>query len=324
MHELGPEPGFNESMYVNVVGSDDAPAGFVRLGNRANEGTGEMTTCLYLPDGRVAFMFRRPTVTSNDALDAGGLRFEVVEPFAEIGVAYAGPVLLLEDPWRLLDPGAAFADGPVVEAEIQVTCRGLSTPFGGEPDRPSEPTGEELARGHYEQLVAVTGTVRVGDASWGVQGLGLRDHSWGPRSWQAPWYYRWLTGNVGEGFGFMGSHIARRDSDGLRTGFVWEDGRLHTCHDVRIRTTREGRARSHEELELVLSADERTWRLTGTVTRLVPLRNRRRPPTGGDPLVTRICEGLTRWRLEDGRVGHGISEYLDQMDGEVPVGAGRD
>ena len=326
MHELGPEPGFNESMYANFVDPTGAPAGFVRLGNRANEGIGEMTVCLYLPDGRVAFMFRRPAVATNDALDAGGLRFEVVEPFAELAVAYRGPALLLEDPWRLLDPKAAFADGPLVDAGLRLSCRGLSTPVGGEPDRPVEPAGEEFARGHYEQLIAVTGTVSVGDQRWDLDAFGLRDHSWGPRSWQAPWYYRWLTGNVGEGFGFMGSHIARRDADGVRAGFVWEDGRVHPCRDVRVRTTREGRARSHEELELVLSSGERTWTLTGTVLRLVPLRNRRPAPAGagGPPLVTRISEGLTRWHLEDGSVGYGLSEYLDQMDGELPVGAGRD
>jgi hypothetical protein len=60
MHELGPEPNFNESMYFNVYDPDRQLGGFFRLGNRANEGTGEMTACLYLPDGRVAFMFRRP------------------------------------------------------------------------------------------------------------------------------------------------------------------------------------------------------------------------------------------------------------------------
>ena len=35
---------------------------------------------------------------------------------------------------------------------------------------------------------------------------------------------------------------------------------------------------------------------------------------------TRISEGLTEWTLDDGRVGYGLSEYLDQIiDGE-PVG----
>ena len=81
MHELGPEPNFNESMYFNVFDPVRRVGGFFRLGNRANEGTGEMTACVYLPDGRVGFMFRRPVVTTNDAFDAAGMRFEVVEPF---------------------------------------------------------------------------------------------------------------------------------------------------------------------------------------------------------------------------------------------------
>ena len=41
----------------------------------------------------------------------------------------------------------------------------------------------------------------MGDEEWAIDGYGLRDHSWGPRFWQAPWYYRWLTANFGGDFG---------------------------------------------------------------------------------------------------------------------------
>ena len=47
---------------------------------------------------------------------------------------------------------------------------------------------------------------------------------------------------------------------------------------------------------------------------LIPLRNRR------EGLVTRISEGLTEWRLDDGRTGYGLSEYLDQIIEGQPVG----
>ena len=60
MHELGPEPNFNESMYFNLYDPTTQVGGFFRLGNRANEGTGEMTACLYLPDGRVEAVFEGP------------------------------------------------------------------------------------------------------------------------------------------------------------------------------------------------------------------------------------------------------------------------
>ena len=71
MHELGPEPNFNESMYFNVYDPTARIGAFFRLGNRANEGTGEMTICVYLPDGRVGFMFKRPEVRTQRRLRRG-------------------------------------------------------------------------------------------------------------------------------------------------------------------------------------------------------------------------------------------------------------
>ena len=56
--------------------------GWVRMGNRPNEGYAEMTVCLYLPDGRVAFNYKRPKIDGHEAHDAGGLRFEVIAPYA--------------------------------------------------------------------------------------------------------------------------------------------------------------------------------------------------------------------------------------------------
>jgi hypothetical protein len=37
-------------------------------------------------------------------------------------------------------------------------------------------------------------------------------------------------------------------------------------------------------------------------------------------LVTRISEGMTEWTLDDGRKGYGLSEYLDQIIDDAPVG----
>ncbi len=319
MHELGPEPNFNESMYFNAYDPGSNLGGFFRLGNRANEGSGEMTMCLYLPDGRVAFMFRRPHVTTNDAFDAAGMRFDVVEPFVELRISYEGTAVLLDDPLQMADPRQAFMSNPHAPCAVDLVYRGCSAMFGGEPDQPVERPGEEFARGHYEQLGRATGTVQVGDDRWELHGFGLRDHSWGPRYWQAPWYYRWLTGNVGQDFGFMGSRIARRDGPGTRGGFVWDGTTMHLCHDFRIRTTWEGDARYHGSLEAELVTADRTWVVRGSVLRLIPLRNRRTDPHG-DELVTRISEGLTQWTLDDGRVGYGLSEYLDQIVDGSPVG----
>ena len=320
MHELGPEPNFNESMYFNLYDPEAKLGAWFRIGNRANEGTAEMTVCIYLPDGRVGFMFKRPDISSNDAFDAGGARFGVVRPFEELTVDYTGKVVVLDDPLQMADPKAAFTANPYAECEVHLTYTGRSAMFGGEPDTSHEKAGEEFAKGHYEQLVEAAGSVRVGEQEWVVRGYGLRDHSWGPRYWQAPWYYRWLTANFGPDFGFMGSRVARRDGEGTRGGFVWDGTEMHLCRSVDVSTTWTGADTYHQEVRATLrSVEGREWNVTGRVMNLIPLRNRR-PDPEGNMLVTRISEGMTEWTLDDGRVGYGLSEYLDQMIDDKPVG----
>ncbi|MEM9514102.1 MAG: hypothetical protein AAGA42_04520 [Actinomycetota bacterium] len=354
LHELGPEPNFNESMYLNCFDHEQGIGGWFRIGNRANEGRAEVTVCLYLPAAAnalteggagddspesnnarsVAFMFRRASIDHNDAFDAGGLRIEMVTPFEELRVRYSGKVLLLDRPDEMADPKSAFTTNPYAAAEIDLTFTGQGRPsmFGGEPDEPHEAPGEEFAKGHYEQLVEARGSMRIGERQWTIQGFGLRDHSWGPRYWQAPWYYRWLTGNVDADLGFMASRVARRDGPGTRGGFVWEHGTIHLCDDVELHTVTVGGDAFHDRIEATLrsSRSDREWRLRGEAVSLIPLRNRRETPDG-ESLLTRISEGYTRWTVvadpeadapgrDVDRTGYGMSEYLDQIIDGMPVG----
>ena len=57
------------------------------------------------------------------------------------------------------------------------------------------------------------------------------------------------------------------------------------------------------------------YEVDGDVWSNIPLRNRR------DGMVTRITEGMTRWPAANS-TGAGLSEYLDQVVDDVPVGIG--
>lgn len=332
MHELGPESNFNESMYINCFDPVQQVGGWFRIGNRANEGYAEMTVCLYLPEGdgqpkRVGFIYKRPKIDNNDAFDAGGLTWTMVTPFEELKIDYVGKVVVLDEPLQMANPKEAFTNNPYAECEVHITFTGMGKPsmFGGEPDEPHETPGEEFAKGHYEQLIAATGSIRVGDQEWQISGNGLRDHSWGPRFWQAPWYYRWLTANFGSDLGFMASRVAKKDGPGSRGGFVWDDGQMHYCDHLEMSTEFSGEGSYHEKITGLLrsSKSDREWKFTGEVMDLIPLRNRRQDPDG-NWLVTRISEGITRWTMErtgqEDAVGYGLSEYLDQIIDDQPVG----
>jgi hypothetical protein len=74
----------------------------------------------------------------------------------------------------------------------------------------------------------------------------------------------------------------------------------------------------HQEIRAVAKVGDVEHVVEGSVLSLIPLRNRRTTPDG-EQLVTRISEGMTEWRC-DGRVGYGLSEYLDQIVDGKPVG----
>ncbi len=306
IHRNSGEPNFNESMYFNFYDRNRGWGGFARIGNRPNEGYAEVTLTLYRPEGTVLFQYERPPIKEHRELHAGGMRFEILEPARHLRVTYRGKALFLQQPLDLEDPQRAFTSNPWREVELHLDYYGLSPMYGGE--TPGEAASTELvfARGHTEQHVRAVGTLSVDGETIPIDGLGLRDHSWGPRSWQSPAYYRWLTAEFDESFGFMGSWIHLQSGTDLKSGFVFRDGSNELVHQVELVTERDEHTGYHRALRVVLHTASGPLHVTGEVISMVPLRNRR------DGKVTRIAEGLTRWRMGS-QTGYGWSEYLDQL-----------
>lgn len=324
LHPVEEASNFNESRYYNFFDPGCGLGGWVRMGNRPNEGYAEMTTCFYLPDGRVGFMFKRPQIDSHEAHDAGGLRFEVVTPFEEHHVTYDGKVLLLEDPRDMEDPSTAFASNPTAQCRLDLTHRRLAPMWGGEPEAeegetlPTVDAEKSFARGHTEQLMRVTGSVTIGDDTFAVgDGTGLRDHSWGPRYWQAVGWYRWLTINLGPDLGMVTTIAGTEEGGRGAHGFVFDrgrygDDRLARIRNVDLRTDYDDRD-YHRAVHATITTDDTSYEIDGDVWSNIPLRNRR------EGMVTRITEGMTTWRCGE-LLGSGLSEYLDQIVDGRPVG----
>jgi hypothetical protein len=311
-------------MYLNVFDPVKKIGGWFRLGNRPNEGYAEMSVCLYLTGGRVAFMYGRPKIADNKAMNAGGLKIEVIEPFKKLRVTYEGRAVLLDKPEQMSDPSQAFKTNPVLPCTVTLDYEGVSPMFGGEPvNADGSPlvvdAEKSFAKAHYEQHVAASGHFTIGDERFELSGYGLRDKSWGPRYWQAINWYRWCPMNFGRDFGMMLSIVAGETGAPRQGGMVLKDGKYDLIKSVSIESNWDQAWHQTTLRADVTTESGATYKVEGRVLSLIPLRNRRKSPDGTE-LVTRITEGFTEYRC-NGMTGYGMSEYLDQIVDGRPTGA---
>src|SRR5690606_37563358 len=131
-HDPEPVSNYNESVYLSAFDTPTGIGAWMRLGNRVNEGHAEMSICVYLPDGTVGFMHRRPPIEHNREMHAGGLRIEVLEPFHRLRATYDGDLLILANPLAMANPSVAFKCNPVKPAKLELAFEGVSPMYGGE------------------------------------------------------------------------------------------------------------------------------------------------------------------------------------------------
>ncbi|MZR63305.1 hypothetical protein [Alcanivorax sp. DP30] len=330
MHPIEEAINFNESMYINLFDHQQACGGWFRVGNRPNEGHAEMSFCFYLPDGRVAFMFRRVEIAGNDALSADGMCFRVIEPFKQLALEYEGKAVLLDDPQLMEDPKKAFASNPTVNVSASLRFTGMTPVYGGEAvdenDQPiEEDPDESFARGHYEQHMKGEGEVVIGDETFSLNGFGLRDHSWGPRYWQNLYWYRWLPLVFRENFAVNVSIVQMASGRQHIWGMVYDtrDGSepvYDLIETASLNSTLDDRDQARAQTFSLKTVSGREYQLSGEALALIPLRNRRQTDSG-EWRQTRITEAMSRFQC-DGLIGYGMSEYLDQMVEGIPVGRG--
>jgi hypothetical protein len=303
---------YNESVYANAFDARTGLGGWMRLGNRINEGVAEMSVCLYLPDGRLACQFQKPSITTHETFSAGGLAFEVKTPLSSVSMSYRGDVFLLDDPALLEHPKQAFADARRVPCTVEWHQTSLSPAHGGEPVSEDQPTayGRDFSLGHFNLHTKVEGRIALGEESFDVAGFGWRDHSWGPRYWQNLFAHRLLTANFGPDLGLMIHKIEDQDGTVRRIGTVLVDGGYEEVGDLDLTIDWNDR-REPTGAQIGFRTAKRRGAVAVKVRSVAPLRNRREH--GGKVLTSRILESAAAFEL-DGRSGYGIFELVERLE----------
>ena len=307
-HQPSKEIDFSESMYLNYFDQKNRIGGFLRVGNRPSEGYAEVTNTTYLADGSVLFSYQKPAITGNEAFEAGGMNFEVIQPFKKLKLSYKGTVFHFQDPKILENPKEAFKTSPQLGFQIGLDVTGIGEVHDNV-DRTSKAFNEvNYWKEHYEQVISVRGQIHFRNTAYQIEGLGLRDHSWGPRTWQSPKYYRFLCGVFDEHTAFGLMYLVTPNGKISKKGFISVDGKTFVLKDIHIDTDFVGPEKYHSLINLKLVTSDQVFQMRGKVMTLLPLRNRK------EGEIVRISEGMTEWNW-NGRLGYGLSEYLDHMKG---------
>lgn len=319
-HPVGDHAAWSESYYFNFVDPSTGVGAFTRMGFRPHDGWADALHAVYLPGGRVVFTYGRRTdltaekVTSFGAADpaVANLTLRRGEPFRRWEIVYSGEGQDLADPTVML---LATRDRPEgwarpAHLDMAVTFEALAGPHyavGG-------------AQGHFEQTGRVTGTIRLGDETWAVDGYGVRDKSWGPRTWQAPsgsaakaagpaavehgCFLNWFSMNFGADLALGGACGRTADGTFRGKGWIQRDGRTLELPEVTMSTVFDaGNPLLHRTVRLeATDAEGAPISVDGTVLSICPTKIPRRDG------VTFVNEGLARFTT-GGRTGYGIAEH---------------
>ena len=284
-HELGPEPSFNESMYVNVFDPEHAHRRLLPHRQPGQRG-------LRRDDG-VPVPARRPGRLHVQAPDdrpqrrPRRRRAHVGRGHAVRGAAvrYEGQVVLLDDPTEMADPKAAFTTNPYAECAVDLTFTGQGARL--DVRRRARPAPRGPGRGVRQGPLRAAGRGPRHDPGR-RRGVGSRGVRAARPLVGAPLLAGALVLPLADRqrrlrlrlHGQPGGPARRRRAPAAAS--CGRTAQLHLCDDVELATEYEGDDRYHRAIRGTLrsSRSGREWTFAGSVMNLIPLRNRRQDPDG--------------------------------------------
>ncbi len=314
-HPIRGESAWSESYYFYFVDPKTRIGAFTRMGFRSNEGWADGLHAVYLDGRRVAFCYARRDLTKGEQnLNVGGLHLSLKEPFRRWLISYEGATQDISDGRLLVTPRKDRPQGWFKPGNLsmQVDFEGVGGPFyfwRGE-------------HGHFEQVGEINGQLRIDGETHQIHAWGLRDKSWGPRTWQStqsagttpggapartsnepPTFAIWLTSTFGADLAFAVTCGSASDGAIRGQGFLQRNRVNIPLLDAVIESDYEPDSVLHKSFRMTGTAEDGTRiKTSGIVFTVCPTKI---AMPGG---VTLVNEGVAEFDL-DGRKGFGIAEY---------------
>lgn len=302
IHQPDDHPKWQESFVMVFRDLDTDLIGFLRMGSFVNERESQIHFGLALPDGT---RFRRHRF--NIPFDPADRSMEQVT----VGTFV----------WRWVDGNKIHFTGHDDEASFDLVFEDY---FPSVSWRIADPMGEENAKkvggiNHPESSGKVTGTVRIGDRTINItNGMGHRDHAWGPREHVDFLNNRWIAGTVGPALSFSCMTVQHQGGGYMKAAWIVRDGKVEFAQDVNTAAIvlADGMSTIGGWTEVILDSGERIVIETEVIDGIVSSSH---APNGGPGSSPAGVEAIAkaRWNGHEGMCDFNIN--VNALGGSDPV-----
>ncbi|MHB8691550.1 MAG: DUF7064 domain-containing protein [Solirubrobacteraceae bacterium] len=230
LHQPPGVPGWSENLQLVVNDGRAGVACYVHFSRMVDDpGIWEGILICYLPGGqlRVSRSFARDR--GSGAASDGQLEFAPVEPLRRWRLTFDGVARIIT---RAEAAAGPVTQGPVEPLRLALDVECVTPPWGVGSEAAGGATaaamhGQSWARVHLEQACRVSGELSAASTLTAIEGMGMRDHSCGPRDYSGMRREAWANAVFPSGRAFCGLWVEVDGAPPFAHGFVYEDGQLH-------------------------------------------------------------------------------------------------
>jgi hypothetical protein len=208
-------PGWTEHYAFFAHDPDKGYGTFIHIGRVTEDPTiWRGVIQVYLPDGELLvgkYFGRDP---GDGSATAGPLRLFAEVPFRKFVVDFDG---MLHRTTRADITDKVFVDTTAEPVKMHVEFE-AAAPIQG---RQGEQQDRAVSTFHTDQVGAISGTIKVKDENYAFKGVGVRDHSNGPRDYRKIISHLWIHGLFPSGLAFSVVVLRTNSNPTLRSASIF-------------------------------------------------------------------------------------------------------
>jgi hypothetical protein len=306
---------WNESYYFIFYDKEKKIGGMSRVGFKPNKKEGMTFFFLFLPDGSVAAYHANDDASNYpDLIQVSNVQHNCLGD-GKWHYTFEGPVLIFDDPKnfaKVQEDPEVITD--LVGAKIDLNYNALNETYEYSEHMTPESLeiGKKTGDMHWEQIGKVTGTVKVGEDTFEIEGsIGQRDHTHGIRDWTGigNWFYFVIWFN--ENLALNPAAVVMEDGRIGSGGFIYKDGENIPLESIRMLDHSyedDGIFPISTELELI-DAQGQKYILKASPGKIIPV-----PFRGDSGSVSFLIQSFGSFQLDEIEGGYGSYEVLRRMN----------